>query len=314
MKDPDGKSTLGDRAPEAGRRFNWGEAIITRLIQLSGYSAIVFVGLIFLFLVRQGAPALFETPLAELFGTRWYPIEGYFGVLPLLTGSLIVTVGAMAIAVPLGIGTAMFISEIAPRWVREILKPLVELLGGLPSVVLGFLGILVLSPYLRLFLDLPTGLTALAGSILLGGIALPTIVSIAEDALDAVPRAYRDAALAVGATPWQTMWGVTLPAARSGVLTAVLLGMGRAVGETMAVMMVTGNAPVMPSGLQSLFRPVRTMTATIAAEMGEVANGSVHYHALFLIGVTLFLISLAINLIAAAVVFRQRTRAERVLS
>ncbi|OGO47321.1 MAG: phosphate ABC transporter permease subunit PstC [Chloroflexi bacterium RBG_16_64_43] len=288
--------------------------MITRLIQLSGYSAIVFVGLIFLFLVRQGAPALFETPLAELFGTRWYPIEGYFGVLPLLTGSLIVTVGAMAIAVPLGIGTAMFISEIAPRWVREILKPLVELLGGLPSVVLGFLGILVLSPYLRLFLDLPTGLTALAGSILLGGIALPTIVSIAEDALDAVPRAYRDAALAVGATPWQTMWGVTLPAARSGVLTAVLLGMGRAVGETMAVMMVTGNAPVLAVRLSSIVSPVRTMTATIAAEMGEVASGSPHYHVLFFIGMLLFVISLVVNVIASAVVFRQRSRSERILS
>ncbi len=314
MKDPDGKSQFGGRAPQPGRRFNWGEAIITRLIQLSGYSAVVFVGLIFLFLVRQGMPALFETPLAELFGTRWYPIEGYFGVVPLLTGSLLVTVGAMAIAVPLGIGTAMFISEIAPRWVREILKPLVELLGGLPSVVLGFLGILVLSPYLRLSLDLPTGLTALAGSILLGGIALPTIVSIAEDALDAVPRAYRDAALAVGATPWQTMWGVTLPAARSGVLTAVLLGMGRAIGETMAVMMVTGNAPVLAVRLSSIVSPVRTMTATIAAEMGEVASGSPHYHVLFFIGMLLFMISLVVNVIASAVVFRQRSRSERILS
>jgi phosphate transport system permease protein len=180
--------------------------------------------------------------------------------------------------------------------------------------VLGFLGILVLSPYLRRVLDLPTGLTALAGSILLGGIAMPTIVSIAEDALDAVPKSYREAALAVGATPWQTMWGVTLPAARSGVLTAVLLGMGRAVGETMAVMMVTGNAPVLAVRLASIVSPVRTMTATIAAEMGEVANGSPHYHVLFFIGMLLFVISLLVNVIASAVVFRQRSRAERVLS
>jgi phosphate transport system permease protein len=198
--------------------------------------------------------------------------------------------------------------------VREILKPLVEVLAGLPSVMLGFLGIILLAPSLRRLLDLPTGLSALTGALLLGGIAIPTIVSVAEDALDAVPRTYREAAMALGATRWQTIWRVTLPAARSGVLTAVMLGIARVIGETMTVMMVTGNAPVMPSGLQSLFRPVRTMTATIAAEMGEVANGSVHYHALFLIGVTLFLISLVINLIAAAVVFRKQTRAERVLS
>jgi phosphate transport system permease protein len=137
---------------------------------------------------------------------------------------------------------------------------------------------------------------------------------VAEDALDAVPRSYRDAALALGATEWQTIWRVTLPSARSGVLTAVMLGIGRAIGETMAVMMVTGNAPVMPSGLSTLFSPVRTMTATVAAEMGEVANGSVHYHVLFFIGIVLFLISLVINVTASAVVFRQRKRAERILS
>ncbi len=293
---------------------NWQEALLSRIIRLSGYSAIVFVALIFTFLVREGLPALFEVPLAELFSLRWYPIEGYFGVLPLITGSLIVTVGAMAIALPTGVCTAMFISEIAPRWAREVLKPMVELLGGLPSVVLGFLGILVLSPFLRQALDLPTGLTALAGSLLLAGIALPTIVSIAEDALDAVPKSYREGALALGATRWQTMWGVTLPAARSGVLTAVMLGIGRAIGETMAVMMVTGNAPVLAVRLASIVAPARTMTATIAAEMGEVASGSTHYHVLFFIGMLLFLISLAVNVTASAVVFRQRTRAERVLS
>jgi len=288
--------------------------MITRLIHVSGYSAILFVGLIFFFLVREGVPALFEVPLRDLFGSRWYPIEGYFGVLPLLSGSLIVTAGAMAVAVPLGIGTAVFISEIAPRWAREILKPLVELMGGLPSVVLGFLGILLLSPALRRLLDLPTGLTALAGSLLLAAIAVPTIVSIAEDSLDAVPRSYREAALALGATRWQTMWGVTLPAARSGVLTAIMLGVGRAIGETMAVMMVTGNAPVMAVKLNSIFHPVRTMTATIAAEMGEVANGSTHYHVLFFIGLVLFLISLAVNIAASSMVFKSKKRAERVLS
>lgn len=296
------------------KSLSFREFLITRLIQASGYSAIVFVGLIFFFLLREGLPALAEAELASLAGIRWYPIEEHFGILPLITGSLTVTFGAALIAVPFGIGTAVYISEIAPRWAREILKPLVELLGGLPSVVLGFLGILVVSPYLRELLDLPTGLTAFTGSLLLGGIAVPTVVSVAEDALDAVPRAYREGAWALGATRWQTIWRVTLPAAKSGALTAVMLGIGRAIGETMTVMMVTGNAPVLAVKLGSLFSPVRTMTATIAAEMGEVANGSVHYHVLFFIGMTLFLISLVVNVIASSVVFRAKKRAERILS
>jgi phosphate transport system permease protein len=294
--------------------LTWREFAITRAIKASGYSAIVFVTLIFYFLLREGLPTLGEVPFGDLFSLRWYPIENYFGILPLITGSVIVTLGAALIAVPFGIGTAIFISEIAPRWAREVLKPLVELLGGLPSVVLGFLGILVVSPYLRQLLDLPTGLTAFTGSLLLGGIAVPTVVSVAEDALDSVPRAYREGAWALGATRWQTIWRVTLPAARSGVLTAVMLGIGRAIGETMTVMMVTGNAPVLAIKLGSLFSPVRTMTATIAAEMGEVANGSIHYHTLFFIGMVLFLISLAVNVTASAVVFRTQKRAERVLS
>jgi len=296
------------------REASWSEFVITRLIRGAGYSAILFIALILLFLLREGSPALFEIPLTALAGTRWYPIEGHFGLLPLIGGSLVVTLGAVLIAVPFGLGTAVFIAEVAPRWAREVLKPLVEVLAGLPSVLLGFLGMLVLAPTLREALDLPTGLTALAGAVLLAGISLPTIVSIAEDALDAVPRSYREASLALGATDWQTIWRVTLPAAGSGVLTAVMLGLGRAIGETMTVMMVTGNAPVVPTGVGALFAPARTMTATIAAEMGEVANGSIHYHVLFLIGILLFLISLAVNLIASSLVFRQRKRAERILS
>ncbi len=223
------------------------------VIKASGYSAILFVALIFLFLLREGVPALVDVKLGDLFTTRWYPIENHFGILPLITGSIIVTIGAMLVAVPFGIGTAVFLSEISPRWLREILKPLVELLGGLPSVVLGFLGILLLAPSLRVFLNLPTGLTALAGSLLLGGIAVPTVVSIAEDALDAVPASYREGAWALGATRWQTIWRVTLPAARSGVLTALMLGIGRTIGETMTVMMVTGNAPVWQPHLRAFF-------------------------------------------------------------
>lgn len=296
------------------KKQGWQEYILPRLIKVSGYSAIVFVALIFFFLLREGLPTLAEVKLGDLFNKRWYPIEAYFGILPLLTGSLIITLGAMVIALPFGIGTAIFMSEVAPRWLRDFLKPLVELLGGLPSVVLGFLGILILSPFLRTFLGLPTGLTALAGALLLGGIAVPTIVSIAEDALDAVPYTYREGAWAMGATRWQTIWRVTLPAARSGVLTAVMLGVGRAIGETMVVMMVTGNAPVIALAIDSILHPVRTMTATIAAEMGEVASGSVHYHILFFIGLILFLISLFVNIVASTVVFKSRKRAERVLS
>jgi len=290
------------------------EAFITLFIKGTGYSAIVFVGMIFIFLLLEGLPALQKVSLTTLFSSRWYPIEDYFGLLPLIGGSLIITLGAILIAVPFGIGTAVYLSEIAPRWIRELLKPFIEILGGLPSVVLGFLGMLILSPFLQKLLELPTGLTALTGSILLGGIAIPTVVSVAEDALDAVPKSFRDASLAIGATEWQTIWRVTLPAARSGVLTAVMLGVGRAIGETMTVMMVTGNAPILPKGISDLFSPVRTMTATIAAEMGEVASGSVHYHVLFLIGIVLFLISLVVNITASAVVFRQKKRQERILS
>ncbi len=290
------------------------EVIVALLIRAAGFSAIVFVALILLFLIREGGPALLEVPASNLLGTRWYPIEGHFGLLPLMGGTLVVTLGATVIAAPLGVLTAVYVAEVAPRWAREVLKPLIELLAGIPSVALGFVGILVFVPFVRTTLGLPTGLSAFTGAFLLGLIAIPTIVSVAEDAIDAVPRTYRDAALALGATDWQAIWRVTVPAARTGIMTAVMLGVGRAIGETMAVMMVTGNAPVMPSGLLAILHPVRTMTATIAAEMGEVANGSTHYHTLFLIGMVLFLITLAVNLVAAGIVFRQRKRAERILS
>ena len=290
------------------------EIIITSLIKVCGYSAIIFVGMIFVFLIKEGSPALIRVSLENFLQLRWYPIEDRFGLLPLIGGSLIVTAGAAIFSIPLGLASAIYIAEVTPRWAREILKPLVEVLGGLPSVMLGFIGILIVIPFLRNALDLPTGLTALAGSLILGGMAIPTIVSVAEDALDSVPKTYREAALAMGATRWQTIWRVTLPAAKSGVLTAVMLGVGRAIGETMTVMMVTGNAAVFPTGIGALFKPVRTMTATIAAEMGEVASGSTHYHVLFFIGIVLFLISLTVNVIAASVVFRQRKRTERILS
>ncbi len=294
--------------------LNTKEFLITASIKASGYSAIFFMVIIFYFLLSQGLPAITLVDLKTMLSVRWYPIEGFFGLLPLLTGSLVVTIGATLIAVPFGIGTAIFLAEIAPRWLREILKPIIEILAGLPSVVLGFIGIAILSSLLRETFDLPTGLSAFTGALLLGAISIPTIVSVAEDALDAVPNEYRDGALALGGTKWQTIWTVIFPAAKSGVLTAIMLGVARSIGETMIVMMVTGNAPVMPEGLSVFWSPVRTMTATIAAEMGEVANLSVHYHMLFFIGIVLFIISLIVNVIASSFVYKNSKRSEKLLS
>ena len=291
-----------------GSRKRWGEFAIEALIRVIGFSSIGFVLLIFLFLLREGLPVFFRVPLRVLFSRRWYPTFDLFGTLPLILGSILVTVTAVVLALPLGVMTAVFVREVAPRWAREILKPMIEVLAGIPSVVLGFFGMTLVAPFVRETLGAPTGLTAFTGALLLAYMSLPTIISVAEDALDAVPKSYRDAGLAMGATHWQTIWRVVVPAARSGIVTAVMLGVGRAIGETMAVMMVTGNAARMPLSLDSVFRPVRTMTATIAAEMGEVAHGSIHYNALFGVGIMLFVITFVVNLVAAATIFQKRRR------
>ena len=293
---------------EKTQQHRWREKTTEGIIRVLGFSAIGFVTLIFLFLLREGLPTFFEVEWRNLFGTRWYPTFGLFGTIPILLGSLVVTATAIAIAFPLGVATAVFVREIAPNWAREILKPMIEILAGIPSVVLGFFGMTLLAPAIRDTLRAPTGLTALAGALILAYMSLPTIITVAEDALDAVPRGYRDAALAMGATKWQAIWRVVVPAGRSGILMALMLGMGRAIGETMAVMLVTGNAARMPEGLVALLRPIRTMTATVAAEMGEVARGSTHYHALFGIGIILFVLTFAINLAAASVMFRKQRR------
>jgi phosphate transport system permease protein len=289
-------------------RARWSDFTFEALVRIAGFSTIGFVLLIFLFLLREGVPIFFETSLRNLFGPSWYPTFAFFGLIPLILGSILVTVTAIAMALPLGVATAVFIREVAPNWAREILKPTIEVLAGIPSVVLGFFGMTLLAPAIRQVLHVPTGLTAFTGALLLAYMALPTIISVAEDALDAVPKSYRDASLAMGATQWQTIWRVIVPAARSGILTAVMLGVGRAIGETMAVMMVTGNAARLPLSFDSIFRPIRTMTATVAAEMGEVAQGSVHYHALFGIGIALFVLTFVINLTAASALFQKRRR------
>jgi phosphate transport system permease protein len=268
------------------------EFIIEKLVLLCGLASIFFVVLIFLFLLREGL-AVFQTisPSAFLAGKSWYPISEppLLGILPLILGSLVVTFGAALISVPIGVGCAIYIAEIAPKRLKEILK------AGIPSVVLGFIGMVTLVPFVKTVFHLPTGLTALSGSIMLAFMAMPTIVSIAEDALYSIPKTYKEGALAMGATHWQAIWRVMLRAASSGILAAIMLGIGRVIGETMAVMMITGNAAVIP---HSLFVPVRTLTATIAAEMGEAVIGSEHYFALFAIGIVLFVISFAINVTA----------------
>lgn len=274
------------------------EFVIERLVFLCGIVSIFFVCLIFLFLLKEGL-ALFESisPFKFLFGEKWYPISEppQLGILPLVLGSLLVTLGAAIISIPIGVGCAIYIAEIAPLRTKEILKGGIELLAAIPSVVLGFIGMVTLVPLVKTVFRLPTGLTALSGSIMLAFMAMPTIVSIAEDALYSVPKNYKEGAFALGATHWQTIWRVLLPAASSGILAAVMLGIGRVIGETMAVMMITGNAAVIPT---SILIPIRTMTATIAAEMGEAVVGSVHYFALFAIGIILFVISFVINVSA----------------
>ncbi|MFA5101173.1 MAG: phosphate ABC transporter permease subunit PstC [Candidatus Omnitrophota bacterium] len=274
------------------------EFIIEKLILLCGLASIVFVALIFVFLLKEGLSVFKIIGVGEfLSGERWYPISEppQLGILPLILGSLWVTLGAAVISVPIGVGCAVYIAEIAPHKTKEVLKASIELLAAIPSVVLGFIGMVTLVPLVKNIFHLSTGLTGLSGSIILAFMAMPTIVSIAEDALYAVPKSYKEGAFALGATHWQTIWRVVLPAASSGIVAAVMLGIGRVIGETMAVMMITGNSAVIPQGL---LQPLRTLTATIAAEMGEAVVGSEHYFALFAIGIVLFIISFAINVTA----------------
>lgn len=282
------------------------EFVVEFAIKISGVASIFIVGLIFIFLLKEGL-LLFSTqkPLDFLLGKSWYPISDPpdFGILPLILGSILVTLGAAVIAIPLGIAAAIYIAEVAPSRFKEILKSGIELLAAIPSVVLGFIGMVTVVPWIKATFHVPTGLTAFAGSVLLAFMAMPTIISIAEDALHSVPKIYKEGAYALGATHWQTIYRVVLPAASSGIVAAVMLGIGRVVGETMAVMMVTGNSASMPRGL--LF-PVRTLTATIAAEMGETVQGSDHYFALFSIGIVLFLITFAINMTADLFLHRKR--------
>jgi phosphate transport system permease protein len=274
------------------------EYIIESCIRLSGLLVIGFVFLIFLFLLKDSLSLFGVYPLGKfLFGVNWQPVSEppKFGIVPLLLGSIYVTVGAIVVCVPIGVAAAMFIAEVAPKSFKHILKSMVEILASIPSVVLGFIGIVWLGPFLRSHLHLTTGMCGLNGSLLLAFMALPTIISISEDALVGVPKTYKEAAFGLGATRWQALWRIVLPAASSGIIAGVMLGIGRVIGETMVVMMVTGNAPVIP---HSILQPLRTLTATIAGEMGETVSGSEHYFALFAVGLVLFILAFIINLLA----------------
>ncbi len=272
------------------------EKLVKKILFVFAISSIIFLAGIIITLFNEGLPIFEHVSITKfIFGTEWYPTYGDFGILPLITASFYITVFAMLIAVPLGISSAIFISYILPEKLRNIVKPVVELLAGIPSVVYGLFGMYILSPFIRVLFDVPTGLNGLTASIMLGIMALPTIISLAEDAITSVPKKYRDASLALGGTKWETISKVILPTASSGILTAVILGMGRAIGETMTVLMVAGGASAMP---RSILKPMRPMTANIAAEMGEAPVGSEHYQALFAIGIVLFIITLLFNIVA----------------
>jgi len=259
-------------------------------------------------LFKEGLPIFKVTPLGEfLFGKFWYPTyePPDFGISPLLLGSLWVTLGALIIAVPLGVASAIYISEVASPRIKELIKPVIELLAGIPSVVYGFFGMVIVAPLVAKFFNLPVGLNAFTASVVLGIMAIPTITSISEDAISAVPKSFKEASYALGANRWETTIRVTVPAAAAGISTAIILGMGRAIGETMTVLMVAGGAAVIP---RSFFQPVRTMTATIAAEMGETVVGSAHFHALFAIAIVLFVITLSFNILADLLAQRFRRK------
>ncbi|MDK2834824.1 MAG: phosphate transport system permease protein [Methanolobus sp.] len=284
---------------------------VESLLFISAVAAVLALFLLCLFLFRDGILLFKDYPLTGFLTEKsWYPtsLDPRFGLQPLLFGSILVTVGAIFFAVPLGIAAAIYISELASPRVAGILKPLTEILAGIPSVVFGFFGLVVLVPVIQEALDLSTGQTALTGSVMLGVMALPTIISISEDAISSVPRSIKEGSLALGSTRWQTIHKVTVPAALSGISAAVMLGIGRAIGETMTVMMVTGNTAIIPGFPSGLFEPVRTMTATIALEMGEVPQGSEHFHALFAVGSVLFITTFIINIAAGHIKNRYRFR------
>lgn len=276
---------------------------------LTGILAVIILLGIFLMLLVNGLQAFKDVKLLDFFfGTVWNPSaygESSYGILSMVVSTFMVTLGAMMIAVPLGIGTAAYIAEIANQRVGDVLRSIIGILAGIPSVVIGFIGIVLVGPFIAKVFNLSSGLNALNGSILLAVMSLPTIISISEGAIRKIPKDFKIASYALGANRWTTLIRVTIPAAFSGIIVSIMLGIGRAIGETMTVLMATGNAPAMP---HSFFDSVSTMTATIAIEMGEVPYGTTHYYALFAVGAVLFIVSLGVNLIAELVTAKYQGR------
>ncbi len=274
------------------------ERIIRSVFFLTAFTSILVLTMIMLFLFAEGLPIFSRLSVTKfLFGHEWYPTSSPpdFGIFPLLVASIAVTVLSALISIPLGVMTAIYLAEIATMRVRELLKPVVELLAALPSVVIGFFGMVVVAPFLQDTLDIPTGLNLFNAALMLAFMSVPTICSISEDAIHSVPVELKEASLALGATRWETLFRVVLPASLSGISTSVILGMSRAIGETMVVLMVAGGAALIPN---SIFKPVRPMPASIAAEMAEAPFRGDHYYALFAIGIVLFLFTLCFNLLA----------------
>lgn len=278
------------------RKFR--ERLIERMLAGAASVSILVVILIFVFLGKEAFPFIAKPGLGALWNSRWVPvsfIEEVYGIIPLITGSVLVTLIATLIMIPFGVLGAIYVAEIARPAEQEILKPFIEVLAGIPSVVIGFFGLVVLSPLVKGAFGLSTGLTAFTGALLLALMAIPTVISISEDALHSVPTTFKEASLALGASRLQTIGRVIVPAALPGIIASIMLGLGRVVGETMVVLMVTGNAAKIS---WNPFDSVRTMTATIAAEMGEVAFGSTHYQALFWVGIVLLLVTFLLNIVA----------------
>lgn len=293
------------------RRRRWGEKLIESWIFLAGILTIVVLLGIIALLLKEGLPAFWYTPAWEFFfGTKWYPVSEppTFGITSFFVATLWVTVVATAISVPIGVACAAYLAEVAPAKVREVVKPIIEILAGIPSVVMGFIGLMLLSPLVQSAFNLNTGLCGLTAGIMLSLMSLPIIISVSEDALRAVPDDFREASYALGATKWETIRHVCIPGALSGITAAVMLGVGRAIGETMTVLMVAGGAlavPVSPTD------PMMPMTAAIASGIAEAVRGGLHYQALFAIGLILFVITLVVNLIADRVLERQKRKFAR---
>jgi phosphate transport system permease protein len=289
------------------------ESLIKNIFLFIAFASIFTLAFIVFFLFKEGIPIFKKVSIkAFLFGKAWYPTSepADFGAFPLVIGSLVVTLLSALMAIPLGVLSAIYISELARPFIKEALKPTIELLASLPSVVIGFFGMVVIAPFLQRTFDIPTGLNAFNAALMLALMSIPTITSISEDALHSVPMELREASLALGATKWETIYHVVLPAALSGIGTAIILGMARALGETMVVLMVAGGAAWIP---KSIFDSVRPMPAAIAAEMGEAPVGSEHYHALFAVGLVLFFFTLIFNLIAYYIAQKYRKVGEATL-